>query len=132
MIRALGGEKFKMDSILTSVKKIIGISEEDESFDTDLIIHINSVLMILNQLGVGPEDGFSITDKSAVWTDVIGDNKLIEAVKTFVGLKVRLIFDPPTSSAVLDSINKTISELEWRINVMVENKANATGGEVND
>ena len=129
MIRALGGEKFKMDSILTSVKKIIGISEEDESFDTDLIIHINSVLMILNQLGVGPEDGFSITDKSAVWTDVIGDNKFIEAVKTFVGLKVRLIFDPPTSSAVLDSINKTISELEWRINVMVENKANATGGE---
>ena len=129
MIRALGGEKFKMDSILTSVKKIIGISEEDESFDTDLITHINSVLMILNQLGVGPEDGFSITDKSAVWTDVIGDNKLIEATKTFVGLKVRLIFDPPTSSAVLDSINKTISELEWRINVMVENKANATGGE---
>ena len=129
MIRALGGEKFKMDSILTSVKKIIGISEEDESFDTDLIIHINSVLMILNQLGVGPEDGFSITDKSAVWTDLIGDNKFIEAVKTFVGLKVRLIFDPPTSSAVLDSINKTISELEWRINVMVENKANKTGGE---
>ena len=129
MIRALGGEKFKMDSILTSVKKIIGISEEDESFDTDLIMHINSVLMILNQLGVGPGDGFSITDKSAVWTDVIGDNKLIEATKTFVGLKVRLIFDPPTSSAVLDSINKTISELEWRINVMVENKANATGGE---
>ena len=129
MIRALGGEKFKMDSILTSVKKIIGISEEDENFDTDLIMHINSVLMILNQLGVGPEDGFSITDKSAVWTDVIGDNKLIEATKTFVGLKVRLIFDPPTSSAVLDSINKTISELEWRINVMVENKANVTGGE---
>ena len=129
MICALGGEKFKMDSILTSVKKIIGISEEDESFDTDLIMHINSVLMILNQLGVGPEDGFSITDKSAVWTDVIGDNKFIEAVKTFVGLKVRLIFDPPTSSAVLDSINKTISELEWRINVMAENKANMSGGE---
>ena len=129
MIRALGGEKFKMDSILTSVKKIIGISEEDESFDTDLIMHINSVLMILNQLGVGPEDGFSITDKSAVWTDLIGDNKFIEAIKTFVGLKVRLIFDPPTSSAVLDSINKTISELEWRINVMVENKANVSGGE---
>ena len=131
MIHAHEGEKFKMDSILTSVKKIIGISEEDESFDTDLIIHINSVLMILSQLGVGPEDGFSITDKSAVWTDIIGDNKFIEAVKTFVGLKVRLIFDPPTSSAVLDSINKTISELEWRINVMVENKANMSGGEEN-
>ena len=131
MIHAHEGEKFKMDSILTSVKKIIGSSEEDESFDTDLIIHINSVLMILSQLGVGPEDGFSITDKSAVWTDIIGDNKFIEAVKTFVGLKVRLIFDPPTSSAVLDSINKTISELEWRINVMVENKANMSGGEEN-
>lgn len=118
-----------MESILSSVKKIIGISEEDESFDTDLIIHINSVLMILNQLGVGPEEGFSITDKTAVWTDLINDSKDIEAVKSFVGLKVRLIFDPPTSSAVLDSITKLISELEWRINVMVENKANETGGE---
>ena len=104
-----------MDSILTSVKKIIGISEEDESFDTDLIMHINSVLMILNQLGVGPEDGFSITDKSAVWTDVIGDNKLIEATKTFVGLKVRLIFDPPTSSAHIESLKEIIKEFEWRL-----------------
>lgn len=118
-----------MDSILTSVKKIVGISEEDESFDADLIIHTNSVLMILNQLGVGPTEGFSITDKTSVWSDFISENSSIEAVKSFVGLKVRMIFDPPTSSAVADSINKTISELEWRILCNVENKANETGGE---
>ena len=124
-----GGGKFKMDSILTSVKKIVGISEEDESFDTDLIIHINSVLMILNQLGVGPPEGFSISDKTSVWSDLISDNLYIEAVKSFVSLKVRMIFDPPTSSSVADAINKTISELEWRILCNVENKANETGGE---
>ena len=118
-----------MDSILTSVKKIVGISEEDESFDTDLIIHINSVLMILNQLGVGPPEGFSISDKTSVWSDLISDNVYIEAVKSFVSLKVRMIFDPPTSSSVADAINKTISELEWRILCNVENKAKATGGE---
>ena len=118
-----------MDSILTSVKKIVGISEEDESFDTDLIIHINSVLMILNQLGVGPPEGFSISDKTSVWSDLISENSSIEAVKSFVGLKVRMVFDPPASSAVADAINKTISELEWRILCNVENKANETGGE---
>ena len=118
-----------MDSILTSVKKIIGISEEDESFDLDLIIHINSVLMILNQLGVGPSKGFSISDKHSLWSDFMPEDSSIEAVKTYVALKVRLIFDPPTSSAVADAINKTISELEWRILCNVENKANETGGE---
>ena len=117
-----------MDSILTSVKKIVGISEEDESFDIDLIMHINSVLMILNQLGVGPTGGFSISDKTSVWSDLLNESS-IEAVKSYVGLKVRMIFDPPTSSAVTDAINKTISELEWRILCDVENKVNETGGE---
>ena len=117
-----------MDSILTSVKKIVGISEEDESFDIDLIMHINSVLMILNQLGVGPTGGFSISDKTSVWSDLLNESS-IEAAKSYVGLKVRMIFDPPTSSAVADAINKTISELEWRILCDVENKANETGGE---
>lgn len=118
-----------MDSILTSVKKIVGVSEEDESFDTDLIMHINSALMILKQLGVGPTEGFSIFDKTSVWSDLLSDDLSIEAVKSYVGLKVRMIFDPPTSSAVADAINKTISELEWRILCDVENKANKTGGE---
>lgn len=118
-----------MDSILTSVKKIIGISEEDESFDLDLIIHINSVLMILNQLGVGPSKGFSISDKHSLWSDFMPEDLSIEAVKTYVALKVRLIFDPPTSGAVAEAIKNTISELEWRILCNVENKANETGGE---
>lgn len=112
-----------MDSILESIKKLLGIAEEDTDFDTDIVIHINSVLMILNQLGIGPSDGFWIKDNSAVWKDFIGDDKSIEAVKSYVYLKVRLLFDPPLSSAVTDAINKNISELEWRLKVIAENKA---------
>ena len=114
-----------MDSILTSVKKMLGIPEDYEQFDMDIIMHINSVLTILNQLGVGPEEGFVITDKSTVWTDFIGDSTLIELVKSYVYLKVRLIFDPPQSSSVIEAINRQISEFEWRINVEVDPSSNA-------
>lgn len=112
-----------MDSILTSIKKLLGISEDVDNFDTDIIIHINSVLMILNQLGVGPAKGFSISDKTAKWSDFIPNDSSIEAVKSYVYLKVRLMFDPPTSAAAIESMNKLISEYEWRINVMVETGA---------
>lgn len=112
-----------MDSILTSIKKLLGISEDVDNFDTDIIIHINSVLMILNQLGVGPAEGFSISDKTAKWIDFIPNDSSIEAVKSYVYLKVRLMFDPPTSSAAIESINKLIAEYEWRINVMAETGA---------
>lgn len=108
------------DSILTSVKKMLGIAEEDEHFDTDLIIHINSVFSILNQLGVGPEAGFSISNKSYFWSDLTNDVATLDAVKSYVYLKVRLLFDPPTSSAAIESINKLCSELEWRLNVAAE------------
>lgn len=108
-----------MESILTSIKKLLGITEEYEQFDTDLIIHINSVFMILNQLGVGPE-GFTINDKSAIWNDFTSGTLNIESVKTYVFLKVRLIFDPPQSSALIDSYNRQISELEWRLNIAVD------------
>lgn len=111
-----------MESILTSIKKLLGPDEAYDHFDPDLIIHINSVLMVLTQLGVGPAEGFSISDKSAVWTDFVPE-KNVEAVKSYVYLKVRLIFDPPQSSALIASIEKQITELEWRINVMVENKS---------
>ena len=109
-----------MNSILTSIKKLLGIAEEYEYFDTDIIMHINLVFMILRQLGVGPEEGFSISDSTAVWTDFLSDSAKLEAVKSYVGLKVRLLFDPPQSSAVSDSIKSLISELEWRINVEVD------------
>ena len=111
-----------MDSILTSIKKMLGITEEYECFDADIIMHINSVLFILTQLGVGPSEGFSIKDKNAIWEDFLLDSKNIEFVKSYVYLKVRLIFDPPLSSSITDAINRMISELEWRISVVVDPK----------
>ena len=110
-----------MESILTSVKKMLGITEEYEHFDPELIMHINSVFTILNQLGIGPSEPFFITSKDAVWSDFIQEGD-IEAVKTYVFLRVKLIFDPPTSSAVQQSYQETFKELEWRMNVMAEGK----------
>lgn len=110
------------ESILTSIKKLLGVPEDYEHFDQDIIMHINSVFMILNQLGVGPTEGFTITDKTAVWSDFISDNKKFESVKTYMYMKVRLLFDPPLSSAVMECINKVISELEWRLNVAAESE----------
>lgn len=109
-----------MDSILTSIKKLLGIAEEYDHFDSDLIMHINSVFSILTQLGVGPSKGFSITDKYATWEDYIADQTTIEMVKSYMHLKVKLIFDPPVNSSVIESMNKMISEFEWRLNVAVD------------
>ena len=113
-----------MESILTSVKKMLGIAEDYEHFDQDLIMHINSVFAILTQLGVGPVEGFSIKDKAAVWTDSIPANQQLEFVKSYVFLKVKILFDPPLSSAVIESMNRMISELEWRINVAADYSKN--------
>lgn len=107
-----------MESILTSVKKMLGIVEEYDHFDADIIMHINSVFSILTQLGVGPSEGFSISDKNAAWTDFIPANPKLEMVKSYVYLKVRLLFDTPTSSAVTEAMNRQISELEWRMTVV--------------
>lgn len=109
-----------MDSILTSIKKLLGIDESYEIFDPDIIMHINSVFMVLRQMGVGPPGGFSISDDSAVWTDYIPEIEKIEAVKTYIYMKVRLVFDPPTSSALLDALKQSIQEYEWRLNVEAE------------
>lgn len=104
-----------MESILTSIKKMLGIVEEYEHFDADLIMHINSVLSILTQLGVGPSEGFSIADKTTTWSEFLPANKNLESVKTYVYMKVKLIFDPPLSSSVSEAMNRMISELEFRI-----------------
>lgn len=109
-----------MDSILTSIKKLLGITEEYENFDQDIIMHINSAFMILNQLGVGPKNGFSISDKSSTWDEFIPESSNLEAVKTYVHLKVKLMFDPPLSSTVIEAIKSQINELEWRLNVSVD------------
>lgn len=109
-----------MDSILISIKKLLGIEENYTHFDTDIIMHINSVLSILTQLGVGPSSGYSIKDANAVWDDFISDSKKLELVKTYVYLKVRLMFDPPSSSSAIDSMKQLISELEFRITIAAE------------
>lgn len=106
-----------MDSILTSIKKLLGIAEDYKHFDTDLIMHINSVFMVLTQLGVGPPEGFIIEDDSAIWEDFIEDSTKLQAIKSYMYLKVKLLFDPPLGSAVMESMNRMISEFEWRLNV---------------
>lgn len=109
-----------MESILTSIKKLLGITAEYTHFDDDLIVHINSVFMILTQLGVGPSEGFIIEDESAYWTDFIADPIKLQAVKSYVYLKVKLLFDPSLSSAVIEATNRMISEYEFRLNIEAE------------
>lgn len=109
-----------MESILTSIKKLLGIAEENSDFDADVIIHINSALMILTQLGLGPKNGFSIRDDQALWSDFIPDDARLDAVRSYVYLKVRTLFDPPQSSVLLDAIKQNLSEMEWRLTVAAE------------
>lgn len=109
-----------MESILTSIKKLLGITEDYVHFDSDLIMHINSVFSILTQLGVGPAKGFSIKSKKDVWTDFIADDARLELVKSYIHLKVKLLFDPPLSSAVIDATNQMINEFEWRLQVAAD------------
>ena len=112
-----------MESILVSIKKMLGVSEKDTNFDTDIKIHINSVLMILTQLGVGPKKGFRITDEKETWNDFLGytaDSEYIEGVKTYVYIRVKLVFDPPTSSSLAQALKEESKEYEWRLNIQVD------------
>ena len=111
-----------MDSVLTSIKKLLGITEEYDQFDQDFIIHINAVLMVLTQIGVGPSNGMIINDSSTTWNDILSDTSNIEAVKTYVYLKVKMIFDPPSSSSVADAMNRSINEYEWRLNINADSQ----------
>lgn len=114
-----------MESILTSIKKLLGIAEEHEYFDADIIMNINSVFMILTQLGVGPSEGFRIADKLTIWDDFIprdtDQEPKQDAVISYMHLKVKLLFDPPASSTVTETYNRLINEFEWRLNVAAEN-----------
>lgn len=130
------------DSILNSIKKMLGITEEYEHFDQDIIAHINSAFMILTQLGVGPSSGFFITDKSATWSNFITNDGTtsksrsrlrelaitqaansitnVGMIQSYIYMKVKLLFDPPQNSFLVDSLNKSISEYEWRLNAMFD------------
>lgn len=110
-----------MESILTSIKKLLGITEDYKHFDMDLIMHINSVFMILTQLGVGPTAGFRIEDELNTWSEFMSPDDLrFESVKSYIYMKVRLLFDPPQSSVVMSAMNQMISELEFRLNIAAE------------
>ena len=109
-----------MESILNSIKKLLGIAEDYDHFDSDIIMHINSVFMTLTQLGVGPEDGFSINDEAEKWEDFLPEDRMIHSVKSYMFMKVKLMFDPPLSSAVIECTKEQIKEMEWRLQVAVD------------
>ena len=108
------------DSILMTIRKLVCGNPYADHFDTDLLVHINACFSILNQLGVGPENGFVVTDQTQSWSSYIADNYILNMVKTYVTLKVKKIFDPPLTSSVLEAMDKEISQLEWRLNVAVD------------
>jgi hypothetical protein len=112
------------DSILNDIKKLLGIDNTYTEFDTDIIIHINSVFMILNQLGVGPESGYRITGSLNTWSEFTDNEYEMESVKSYIYLKVRMMFDPPQSSALMQAMNEQIKEFEWRLNVANDVKEN--------
>lgn len=125
MIQVRGKEERMIDSILTSIKKSLGIEEAHEGFDHELVMHINTVIFELSQLGVGPQDEiFHIEDSRELWKDYLGDAKGLESVKSYIYLKVRLLFDPPTSSFVLEAMDRQITQLEWRLTLHAEGGTN--------
>lgn len=107
-------------SILNSTKKVLNIPADYDAFDVDILMHLNSILATLEQLRVGPDDGFVVEDADDEWTDFISDKKTLAPVKSYVFLRLRLLFDPPTNSFAIDSMDKQIKELEWRLNVTAE------------
>lgn len=110
-----------MESILQSIKKLLGIKEDYTEFDIDIITHINSVFAILNQLGVGPPKGFYIDGADETWRDYLGDDSTnLNNVKSYVYMKVRLLFDPPQNSAHMEAMKQMSAEYEWRLNIAAE------------
>ena len=107
-------------SILESIKKLLGIAEHDEGFDPELKDLINAEFLTLHQLGIGPEEGFSIASPDDKWDSYTTNLHLLDAVRQFIYLRVRLVFDPPASSTVAEAINSRISELEFRLNIQAE------------
>lgn len=111
-------------SILLTIKKMLGIAEEYHAFDLDVIININAVFLSLNQLGIGPDIPFQITGAEEVWNDFLGDQEqFLAGVQTYIYMRVRLMFDPPTNSFLVDSFQKQIQEFEWRFIVQPKNQS---------
>jgi hypothetical protein len=109
-----------IDSILTSTKKVLGIDADYTAFDEDILLHINSVFSTLNQLGIGPADGFAIEDATPTWDAFLDGDLKKNSVKSYMYLKVRMLFDPPSTSYLITAMEKQAQELEWRLNVVRE------------
>lgn len=121
----MDGDRIKVeDSILLSIKKLLGMEpEEFDQYDVDITLHINTVIETLNQIGVDMPDGFSVTDKTVLWSDYLNRAKysqIKDSIKSYIYMKVRLVFDPPTNTSLINAINESIKELEWRIRQWVE------------
>jgi len=116
----------KMDSILTTIKKLLGITEECEDFDEDIILHINTAIARLRTLGVGPDEGYQITDDTSTWTEYLNGDIRLNDVKQYIYIKVKLVFDPPVSTSVITALNDVLKELEFAINITAD-----PGGEKN-
>jgi hypothetical protein len=108
------------ESILDSIKQLIGIQEDDTSFDLDIIIAINSILSVLTQIGVGPESGYQITGSSETWSDFMDEDPRMNSVKSYLYMRVKMLFDPPLTSSVSTAMSDAIKEFEWRLNVQAE------------
>jgi hypothetical protein len=120
-----------MESILTSIKKMLGIAEEYKQFDGDIILHINSVFTTLTQLGVGPSEGFYIENETVEWTDFIPEPNKLQAVKSYMFMKVKLLFDPGSvGSSTLAAYERMIQEYEWRLNVDAESSGTSQNGSI--
>ena len=108
------------DSILTSTKKVLGIVEADESFDDDILMHINSAFVTINQLGIGPEVGFMIEDATPTWDDLLAGDIRLNSIKSYIYVRVRLLFDPPQTSYLIEAMDKQRLEMEYRLGVYRE------------
>lgn len=115
-------------SILTSIKKVLGLAATYKAFDEDVIMHINASFAILSQLGVGPTNGFMIEDESTDWEEFTVPQNQLNLVRTYMFLKVRLLFDPPATSFLIDAAEKQIKEYEWRLNAFREDDIPMVGG----
>lgn len=110
------------ESILESIKGLLGPDSAYDVFDPDIVLFINSVIATLTQLGIGPQKGYRITGPGETWKDFIGDEKDLDSVKSYIFMKVKMVFDPPTSSFVLSAMEKMCEEYEWRLKTAVEDK----------
>ena len=108
------------DSILVSIKKMLGLDNDYTPFDADVLIHINAAFMTLCQMGIGPKEGFAVTDDSQTWNDFLTNKVMLGGVKTWVYLQVKMLFDPPANSFVMDAYKTQAEQILWRLNVQAE------------